>query len=59
MRSQLLRCMSFFMAHSVSWRGAALCPVLGADRNWLAETQTVAFDPQRSLGVLSIPSSNR
>ena len=33
------------MAHSVSWRSGAPCPELEADRKWLAEAQTVAFDP--------------
>jgi hypothetical protein len=30
---------------SVSWRGATPCPELEEYRNWLAQAQTVAFDP--------------
>jgi hypothetical protein len=33
---------------SVSWRGATPCPELKEYRNWLAQAQTVAFDPERT-----------
>ena len=33
---------------SVSWRGATPCPELEEYRNWLAQAQTVAFDPERT-----------
>jgi hypothetical protein len=37
-----------FVAHDVNRRGAAPCRQLEADRKWLAQLKTVAFDPERT-----------